>query len=224
MKIYKWLIFYVIIISCNQSQEKKEQGAFIIDVFRKLPIIGISLDIKYELLTQIRIDSTKENLQYAIDIDSINNSILIQSSIAGCYGSSCPYNNYYIKSFKVNNELYKIVLSNCLIVPGNNSQEQFDIFDYYLSSKLLMKDTVSYPALNIQLKDFFNINTPDSIIDKLKDNITPTYSFNNDLLYCVISDYGDNYGILDNKWLEGNTIEIKWNGKYFVRSRIILIK
>jgi len=196
--------------------------SFISDVLFQLPIEGLSTKIKMELLKYNLIDSIDENLHISLEIDSVNNSIFIQSYQKDCM--TCPGDNYYIMSYFKNDSVYKIVFSNSTNSQADNYQNVLDTYQYYLKSKKLIKDTVIYKAFSIELKDFFKKNTPDSIISKYSENIQPTYSFSKDLIHCEISDYGYSNTLLKCPWLKGNCIEINWNGKDFIIGKITLEK
>ena len=108
--------------------------------------------MKIDFMKNTSIDSTKENMRSGLLIDSSSNSLFIQSSMIGCSG--CSFNSYDIVPFKVNDSIYEIIFSNCLVVPhvDEDFRQNIEFLKYKIRSNTISKDTNKYSAFKIRLK------------------------------------------------------------------------
>jgi len=223
MRNYQVFLICFFIISCRQVNKNSINTDFFIkDVFKQLTIVNFSSSIKEELLNNKHIDSTKYNETISLEIDSINNSIIIQSCIRG--NTTAPCYNYYITSYFLCDSVYKIIYSNSFNSYADNNQNELVIYDYNLKCKRLMLDKSFSKVFSIHLKDFFKETTPDSIIAKYVDDVKPTYSFRHNKIFCRISDTGFANTLIDEPLLKGNVIEIIWTGRDFKIESIYIEK
>jgi hypothetical protein len=218
------LIFFYLILpfgcKSDSSHPKNEinRDFFVADVFMRLKIESLTDSVRAELLTKLKLDSIDGETHMTMDIDSINNSIFIQS----CYieSSTMPCENYDIRSYQFDSINFEIIYSKNSVSYADKYQDEFKIYQYCTTTKILKEDLITQKVFNIQLKDFFNANTPDSIINSYAESVNPIFSFQDSKIFCTVSDCGYGNTLNDEKWLEGNTIEIIWNGKNFKILRI----
>ena len=210
----------VILISCfinSTAQDTKK--LFITDVFIQLPIDTFSVTTKKELLKNRHSEDKNNKIVTDICIDSNKNSLYFQTCmLEGMMTSPCD--NYYIKTYKINNNSCKIIYSKSTHSFAENHQGVLNVYRYDFKTKILEKDSTDHIAFKIKIKDFFKENTPDSVLLKYKESIEPIYSFVGDTVYCRISDKGYANILLDEPWLKGNQIEICWLGGDFVQCNI----
>ena len=223
MRLIIWIFLLICVfisssLIIDSDKEKGERKYFISDVFMLLPIESISNSLRLKLLKTHQIDSIDNEKYLTMDIDSLHNSIFIQS----CFIESMtmPCDNYYIKSYQIDSSRFIIVYSSSSNSYADNYQNDLGIYQYDIETRKLLKDSTKRKAFNIQLKDFFESNTPKSIINKYSENVNPTYSFQDSVIFCSITDRGYGNTLNHERYLKGNVIKILWNGNDFKIDRI----
>ncbi|SDC21827.1 hypothetical protein [Williamwhitmania taraxaci] len=221
MKVSMFIIAFLFIQAITNGQDKTDKNTssrcFIADVFMKLPFTSLNEEEKKELLknTERVLDEERQT----IEIDTINNFIFIQS----CFIESMtmPCENYYIRSYLQKKNVYKIVYSNSSTCFADKHQQELEVYEYNLGTKVLMKDTTEYKVLKLSLKDFFKVNTPEIVLAKYSENVSPIYTFNGKRISCYISDAGYSNTLRNEPWLKGRDIEIEWDGNTFLIIKFI---
>jgi hypothetical protein len=123
---------------------------------------------------------------------------------------------FELRSFKATNGTPIIVFSNTSGVPHVFLQNDLTVFSYNKAKGLTQ---IKSPGLipKVDVKYFFNGNTPDPIIKKYKDYAGITYDLGNEGENIILN-FGESYGVeeQDQKWLLGDAIEFVWKDNHFI--------
>lgn len=197
----------------SQAQVKRRYpDLFIKDVFMKLSDLGLNESEKKQLLKKSRLTIGERIV--TIDLDTVKNFVFIQFCFDG--SMTMPCDNHYIKSYQSKNGAHKIIYSRNSNSPADRHQDPIDLLIYDAKTGALSKIANEYKALNLTLKDFFKADTPDSVLLKYSDYVSPIFSFTKNKIFWSISDNGHSNTLLSESHLVANLIEIEWNGKAFL--------
>jgi hypothetical protein len=201
-------------------------GQKITDIFRMLPNdcfhYELSDDSRTELLKNMKYypasNCKEESIVFSlVDLDTLKNFVRIEMSYES---GQAAYTIYEIRSFKKSGGSQIVIFSNVSganIMYGQNILQTFEITD-----NKLVESKIEYLPINIGIKDFVKIETPDSLILKYENSSSHSYKLGyyvKNITY-ELNDFYLHNSDLDSLYLLGNKIEFVWENDKFDRKPV----
>lgn len=200
---------------------KAQTDCVVCDVFNQIKLENIDNKLKDSILTHTKYYPQTNDSDYieyySLTIDSVKEQVRIEF---GFESGQKAYAIDEIKLFKKSDGNYKAIYSHCTGANAMLNQGELSIYDYNTKTRILSIDNLTRSLFQIGLKDFFKVNTPDSVITEFDSHS----GFSYDLFYAEKNDIEFrlvNFLIFDhlkdNKDVSGNIIGFKWINDRFVR-------
>ena len=155
-----------------------------------------------------------------ISIDSSNNAISVKSFYEQGGNGAITTIEYKLIEFKKGIKFFRSSNSG---TGAFTNQDQFEVYNYNIKTSRfeLLEDMYNKDLFNVEIKDFFFAETPDSIIREYtshSSNFFILFDCNNGVAKNILVDNLMFNNPKDNKWIKGDAIRFDLKGNKFTRS------